>query len=110
VFLRRYESGFFDDPATVAEVAAHLGFKITQERGENIFAANRREEVEKYIAQLQKKPGVLRDNVSGDLLDPYTQWHSHHAGRKGGVGRWPGALTKAQIAEIEARIPFFWAS
>ena len=109
VRLFRYESGFFDDPATVGQIAAHLGLAVSAELAQAIFAANSRAEVEKHIAQMPQRQGVLRDAVSGDLLDPYTQWHTHHAGRKGGIKRWPGALTRAQIAEIEARVPVFWA-
>lgn len=105
--LFRYETGFFNQPRIVAELAAHLGLAIDAARAQNIFAANSRAAVEQHIAAMPGRPGILRDDVSGDLLDPQTQWHTHHAGRSGEMGRWRQVLTPAQAAEVVARIPLF---
>lgn len=107
VQLFRYEAGFFNTDETVKRVAVHLGYNITDETAQRIFAATSRPEVEKYIASMHKQSGILQDKVSGDLLDPQTQWHTHHAGRSGEIGRWRQALTLQQILEVEVRIPYF---
>jgi hypothetical protein len=102
--LLRYEAGFVDDPTTLDRLAARLGVALpTAERG-RIFAATRRREVERHIAGMATKPGVLIHRESGDLLDPATHWHSHHANRTGEVGRWRRALTAAQAAEVQHRM------
>jgi len=107
--LWRYESRFFDDPATVAQLAAQLGLRLEPALSQKIFAANARAAVEAHIAAMPGRSDILRDNVSGDLLDPQTQWHSHHAGRGGEIGRWRHALSAAQVAEVQTRVPFFTA-
>jgi hypothetical protein len=105
--LFRYESEFFNGVQTVKLVASHLGYGITDEAAQHIFTATSRPEVEKYIANMHKKPGVLQDKLSGDLLDPQTQWHTHHAGRSGETGRWRHVLTPQQALEVEAKVPYF---
>lgn len=102
--MMTYESEFFDDPATMAKMAAHAGLQLPAADATRIFDGLRREAVEKYIAGLPKMPGVLQDRVSGDRLDPKTHWHTHHSGRSGEIGRWRRQLTPAQIAEVEARL------
>ncbi|MDR3506191.1 MAG: hypothetical protein P4L52_08090 [Acidocella sp.] len=104
-----YETEFFNVVGTVKRVAVHLGFSITNEAMQRIFAATSRPEVEKYIAAMHKQSGILQDKVSGDLLDPKTQWHTHHAGRSGEIGRWRQILTSQQIREVEAQVPYFLA-
>jgi hypothetical protein len=99
-----YESGFHAAPATVGEIAAHLGFALAPAEGARIFDSLRRPEVEAYIATLGTQPGVLREYKSGDLLDPRTHWHSHHAGRTGEAGRWRLRLTPQQAAQIETQL------
>jgi len=107
VRLFNYETEFFNDMRTVTLVASHLGYGITDEAAQHIFAATSRPEVEKHIANMHKKTGVLRDKLSGDLLDPQTQWHTHHAGRSGETGRWRHVLTPQQALEVEAKVPYF---
>lgn len=99
--LWHYETGFFEDPATLAKLAGWAGYPLDAMNAERIFAGNQRKEVEKYIAGLPKLRGVLQDRVSGDRLDPRTHWHSHHAGRSGEIGRWRQGLSAAQAAEVE---------
>jgi len=96
-----YESGFHADPATVTQIAEHLGLDVPAAERERIFDRLRRAAVEAYIATLPHKPGVMQERNSGDLLDPETHWHSHHSGRSGEPGRWRRALTAAQAAHIE---------
>ncbi len=102
--LLHYETGFSNDPATLGRVAAHLGYPLDAAAQQRIFDANKREEVEKYIATMDKLPGTLQDRVSGDRLDPRTHWHTHHAGRSGEIGRWRHMLSAAQAAEVEAAL------
>jgi hypothetical protein len=99
-----YETGFAAQPETAAEIAAHLGFALGAAEIGRIFEALRREKVESYIATLPHLPGVLRERVSGDLLDPRTHWHSHHAGRSGESGRWRRRLTPEQVGRITERL------
>ncbi len=98
--LWHYESGFSATPDSVGQIAVHLGIPLDPAAQQRIFAANRREEVEKYIAKLDRMPGTLQDRVSGDRLDPKTHWHTHHAGRTGEIGRWRHMLTPAQAAAV----------
>ena len=102
--LLRYESGFVDDPTTLDRLATRLGGMLPVAERTKLFAATRRREVERYIAGLRGKPGVLIHKESGDLLDPATHWHTHHANRTGEVGRWKRTLTAAQAAEVNARL------
>jgi hypothetical protein len=93
-----------DDPATLDKLAARLGVVLAVADRTRIFAATRRREVERHIAGMAKTPGVLIHRESGDLLDPATHWHSHHANRTGEVGRWRRALTAAQVQAVQARL------
>jgi hypothetical protein len=98
-----YESAFFEDPRTIQDLASILGYQLPEEIVQRIFNGLQRAEIEKYIAGLPRQPGVLQDRISGDLLDPATQWHTHHAGRSGEVGRWRHMLSDAQVKIIEQR-------
>ena len=100
--LFQYETRFFEDPATVQVIAAHLGYQLPADAIQTIFDGVSRRAVEKYIAELPKLRDILRDPISGDLLDPKTQWHTHHAGRSGEIGRWKQMLTAEQVKKIEA--------
>jgi hypothetical protein len=55
-------------------------------------------------------PGTLRDPRSGDMLDPETQWHRHHAGRAGEVGGWRRILSPAQATTVERRMADWMAA
>jgi hypothetical protein len=102
--LLRYEAGFVDDPVTLDRLAASLGGVLPVAERSRIFAATRRREVERLIAALPGRRGVLIHKPTGDLLDPATHWHSHHANRTGEVGRWRRALTPAQATEVQERM------
>jgi len=100
----RYETDFSQRSETVIEIADHLGYKIEKHVAEAIHHALTRGEVEKYIHKLPHKHGILRDRISGDLLDPETQWHSHHAGRNGEIGKWEKVLSPEQLTAITSRL------
>ena len=100
----RYEERFFENPDTVQRVAADLGYQLPDDVAQEIFNGMSWTAVEKHIAGLPKQPDVLQDRISGDLLDPLTQWHTHHAGRSGETGRWQHMLSEAQASEVSKRL------
>jgi len=106
--LFRYETGFFEDLATTAAIVRYLGYELPDHIVQSIYSSLTRAEVEMHISQMPKMPGVLREAKSGDLLDARTQWHSHHAGRNGEIGKWQKALTAQQAIEIEQRLGFYF--
>lgn len=106
--LFRYELGFFEDIGTVKAAAEHLGYGVENATIQTIYGSLTRAEVEKHISKMPKLPGILKDAVSGDLLDAKTQWHSHHAGRNGEIGKWKKALTAKQASEVERRVDFYF--
>jgi hypothetical protein len=102
--LLRYESGFTENPATVGRIAEALGLPCDAATAERIFAAHRREAVERYIGGLDTVPGVHKDPRSGDVMDHLTQWHKHHAGRSGEIGRWRRTLLPGQPQAVDAML------
>ncbi len=100
--LLRFEDRFPETPETVLRIAAALGVDLDPSVALGIFAAHRREVVEKFIAALPDDPASRHDPRSGDRYDPATQWHLHHAGRDGEIGRWRRILGPGQPAAIEA--------
>jgi hypothetical protein len=102
--LFTYEAGFTDDIATLDRLAAFFGGTLNAQMREHLFRQSRRDAIEAKIARLEELPTVFRDSRSGDVLDMDTQWHLHHAGRTGEVGRWQRLLTPAAAREIERRM------
>ena len=100
--LLRYEDRFTENPDTVARIAAAMGATLDAATRAAIHARFRRDEVERFIADLPTLPGAHHDARSGDIFDPRTQWHKHHAGRTGEIGRWRMLLMPGQPADIEA--------
>ena len=96
-----YETRFFDDPATMHTLARITGCAISEQAAQECCNRLSRASVEKLIAQLPAQKGVLQDRISGDFLDPQTQWHTHHAGRTGEIGRWRHKLSEPQAQEVE---------
>jgi hypothetical protein len=92
--LLRYEAGFTENPATLDTIAQHLRGALPTSVRERLFAEHTRSAVEAVIATL----GARHNENAGD---PETQWHRHHAGRTGEIGRWRRMLTHAQVAAIE---------
>jgi hypothetical protein len=101
--LLRYESAFADDPATLDTIATALGGVLTQTDCQRIFAATRRPAIEAFIRQLDTLPSARRPSP-GNLVDPVTKWHNHHANRTGEIGRWRRNLTMPQATAIEQRL------
>jgi hypothetical protein len=99
-----YEGRFFEKPETLAALDGVLGLNTAAAARQVIFDRLRRGEVEKHIANMPRMAGVLQDRVSGDMLDPRTHWHTHHAGRSGEIGRWRHGLTAGQVARVEERL------
>ena len=95
-----YETGFFNNVDTVRLIADKRGYALRDAEANKIFDNLSRAAVERYIQQLPNRRGVLRDHISGDLLDPKTQWHTHHAGRSGVTGSWRNALSATEAAEV----------
>ena len=92
--LLRYEAGFTDTPATLDAIARWFGCELPAGVRERLFAGHTRSAVEAMIATL----GAHHNENAGDAE---TQWHRHHAGRTGEIGRWRRMLTPAQVAAIE---------
>ena len=99
--LLRYDTGFVDDPATIGRLAKALGIALRPGDLEDLFATSRRSQVETWIANLEQLPTAQRDARSGDIFDPETQWHRHHAGRTGEIGRWHRMLLPGQVTAVE---------
>jgi hypothetical protein len=107
--LLHYETGFTDDPRTLATIAARLGRTLVPADQARIFTQTRRDAVERYIAGIAKMPTTLWSRQTGDYLDPATHWHRHHAARTGEIGRWQRVLDPAQAAAVEERLADWFA-
>ena len=103
--LLRYEAGFTKDVMTLDRIAASFHRSVSASDRARIFAANRRAAVEALIADLPQQPTSLINVARPDeVLDPVSQWHTHHAGRTGEIGRWRHMLTKPEALEVERRL------
>jgi hypothetical protein len=102
--LLRYEDGYPDDPTTPARLARSFGAELPATQAQAIFANSRRAAIEQTIKDLATLPGAQHDPRSGDIFDPQTQWHKHHAGRTGEVGRWRRLLLPGQITAVEQKL------
>jgi hypothetical protein len=105
--LLRYEDQFSDDPRTIDRIARTFGHQLAAEDCNRIFAETRRSVVESFIAELDSLPTVFHHTDPLETLDLTTQWHRHHRGRTGEVGRWRRELTQSQSDEVEQNLrPF----
>jgi len=102
--LYAYEGRFHEQPETISGFAAHLGLNPSPQAIASIFESLQRKNVDKYIAQMPRMPGILQNRESGDLLDPRTHWHTHHAGRTGEIGRWQHELSTEQARAVQDRL------
>jgi hypothetical protein len=107
VVLLRYEDLFFDDSRTIAVIARTFGTELSDANRDRIFLETRRPAIEAIIANIESLPTVFHHADPAETLDTVTQWHRHHAGRTGEIGRWRGSLTPAQISDIESRLGTF---
>jgi hypothetical protein len=100
--LLRYEDGFAERAATVAAMAARMDRKLPAESVAAIHAQTTRAAIDAFVGTIATLPTALRDPGTGDVVDTVTQWHSHHAGRTGEIGRWRRLLKPPQVQAIEA--------
>jgi hypothetical protein len=98
----RFEDRFTESPDTILRIAEHLAIPLAPGAAAAILAAHQRSAVEGFIAKLPTDAAAKHDPASGDWYDPATQWHKHHAGRDGEIGRWKRLLLPGQPAAIEA--------
>ena len=98
-----YESEFFAHRKTLFDLALIMGCTLSDGAAEGCFERLSRPAVERLIKELPRRQDILYDPVSGDFLDPQTQWHTHHAGRSGRVGRWRQTLSEAQARDVLSR-------
>jgi hypothetical protein len=101
--LFRYENGFIDDVTTLDLIAGTFHKPLAVTDRTRIFACSRRAAIEGFIAELPRRL-TTRINSRRRMFDPVTQWHTHHAGRTGEIGRWRHSLTKGQVSEVERRL------
>jgi hypothetical protein len=100
----RFEDNFFDLPETLDTIATGLRCALSAADRARIYAETRRSAIEALIARFHEIPTVVGQPEPGHLVDVNTQWHTHHAGRDGMVGRWHHALTEAQVVRVERRL------
>jgi hypothetical protein len=93
--LLRYEAGCIDNPNTLDLFATLFNQTLTTTQRDTLFTETRRAAIDAKIATLPTAPG--------DVYDPETQWHRHHATRPGTTGRWRDVLTTRQIAAVEKK-------
>ena len=105
--LFRYEDRFFNDPATITTIAATFGHALSDADRDRIYAETRRSAIEAMIANLDSSPTVFHHADPAETLDTVTQWHRHHAGRTGEIGRWRGILSAEQVRDIECGLGEF---
>jgi hypothetical protein len=103
-WLFRFEDNFFDRPETLDTLAASFGRALTDEARMRIYAATRRPAIESFISGFARVATVVAQPEPGHFVDLDTQWHSHHAGRDGSVGRWRSRLTREQSAAVADRL------
>ena len=102
--LLRYESGFIDEPRTFDMLAGICGGELSEDARARLFARSRRGAIEARIARLEELSTTVSDRRSGDVVDLVTQWHRHHAGRSGEVGRWRRLLSPDAVLIVEQRM------
>lgn len=102
--LLRYEDRFIGEPTTLDRIAATFGGGLSDADRTRILSEHSRSAVEARIAALASLPAAIHDARTGDIVDPATQWHRHHANRSGEVGRWRHLLTLADAVIVEQRL------
>jgi hypothetical protein len=102
--LFRYEDNFFDRPATLDVIASSFGGQINAADTARIFTETRRSAIEAFIKTFPDVPSVVGQPEPDHLVDLDTQWHTHHVGRDGEVGRWRRMLTDSQVQSINAHL------
>jgi hypothetical protein len=96
----KYEEQFFDSPQSLDRIAGSFRKTLTVGSRRSIFSALTRSSVEALIRQFADMPTVVTQPEPGHLVDLDTQWHTHHAGRDGEIGRWRRMLSDRQQASV----------
>ena len=107
--LLRYEDSFYDNPHTIDHIARTFDRELETADRNWIFGETRRGAVEALIAGLESLSTVYHHVDPLETLDLATQWHRHHAGRTGEIGRWRRELSESHLCEIEQRLGPFMA-
>jgi hypothetical protein len=94
----RFEDRFYDDPATVARVAAFLGLDVAADDIARIAARFEAEAVRRHIAALERQ-GVFGPEVNPLAFEPGTQWHPGHVGDRA-IGKFARMLSPEQQAFV----------
>jgi hypothetical protein len=100
ITIFKYEDKFFDHRATLDRLASSIGLNLLGEDVDRIFAETRRSAVEALIGSFPGLQSVVVQSDPGHLVDLDTQWHTHHAGRTGEIGRWRKMLTPSQANAV----------
>ena len=95
--ILRYEDRFFDDPAAVDAVAAHLGITVDADTRQGIFERYRTEAVRAFAAALGFLPAARLTTVGRFPMDRLTQILGPHIGDTSS-DKWralPGAVQRS---------------
>ena len=99
----RYEDNFFDKPSTLDAIAASIGCGVAPNDRVRIFAETRRSAIEAFIVTFPTLSSVVTQPEPGHLVDTDSQWHTHHIGRTGEVGRWRKLLSTSQTQIVNRK-------
>jgi hypothetical protein len=102
--LFRYESHFFDAPETLDIIASSFGRDLEAADSARIYAETRRSAIESFINTFPQVASVVGQPEPGHFVDLNTQWHTHHVGRDGEIGRWRKMLTTSQITVVNEQL------
>ncbi|MCB8880467.1 hypothetical protein ACELLULO517_09505 [Acidisoma cellulosilytica] len=94
----RYENRFFDQPRTIALLAAQLGLPCDLDLRDRLFARYEAEAVKEFAAGLENLPPERQTLVAGHRMDRLTQILAPHIG-DGRSGKWRD-LPEAVGAEL----------
>lgn len=96
----RYEAGFMDDRATLADVSDYIGIPNVMSNIDCVFSELKRESVRSKIASLTNE-GVIDQSIPR-THDPVSHWHPNHIG-DGKIGKYQHLLTDEQTRIVEDR-------
>jgi hypothetical protein len=85
--LLRYEDRFFDDAATVEQLAEAIGARLPRSEIETIFERYRADTVRAFAARFDALPPERLQRIGRFRMDRVTQIHEPHIGN-GASGKW----------------------
>ena len=104
ITLFKYENKFFDNPEALDVIASSFGSRLNDADKVRIYSETRRSYIEAFIKTFPHVSSIVAQPEPGHLVDLDTQWHTHHGGRDGEVGRWRRMLTASQISVVNKRL------